>query len=385
MKIGVITYSNSNDNYGQILQCWALQTYLKNIGHSPYLIRYKDISFQKKNSRGKKLLKVLLIYPAIQSILKRKKTLRINKLKKINEERNKQRNFIDFKERYITYSKREYINIEDLRNDPPQADCYITGSDQVWGDSLLRENTKAYFLDFGSNTTKRIAYSASFGRDEYPTEEIGILKNMLNPFNAISVREQSGINICRSCCEDAIMTVDPTLLLKRHDYESFISPKSNNEDYIFIYSLNIIDKAQINWDNLRNFANNNNLKIIVTQSSGYFEGDEIFDGVEYRYATIDEWLWLIKYAKMVITPSFHGIVFSYIFQTPFIFAPIKDTKYSKGNNRIFNLCSMMDIKPYTTSNGYSDKIYSYYEWDKMNNKLCKSIDKSKEFLSKCFC
>lgn len=72
MKIGIITYCNSNDNYGQILQCWALQTYLKTLGHTPYLIRFMDISFQKKNSNIIKLIKVLLVFPAIHSIILQK-------------------------------------------------------------------------------------------------------------------------------------------------------------------------------------------------------------------------------------------------------------------------------------------------------------------------
>ena len=203
---------------------------------------------------------------------------------------------------------------------------------------------------------------------------------MIKPFKAISVREDSGVTICQQCGKKAIMTLDPTLLVSRREYERFVSDE-RDDDYIFIYSLNVFDKNQVNWDNLCKYAKENHLKIVVTQSSGYIEGDEIFDNVEYKYATIHEWLGLIKNAKFVVTPSFHGIVFSYIFNTPFVFAPILKKQYSKGNNRIYNLCSLLGVTPLEVSQGYTSSIYSYYCWDNMEKKLKNHIGSSLLFLN----
>lgn len=383
MRIGIITYSDSKDNYGQVLQCWALQTVIKSLGHRPYLIRYKNIKAPRKGKITKKLLKILLVYPAIISIINKRKNLRLQRLIALNEERNKQRKFIDFKNKYIQSFDREYFGVEELRDNPPVADCYITGSDQVWGGSLLNENTKAFFLDFGNPNIPRIAYAASFGTDKYSEDTSDILKMMLRPFTAISVREESGVSICKQCGKKAIMTLDPTLLVPRIDYERLLTDEKE-DDYIFIYSLNVFDKKQVNWNNLRKYAKDNHLRIVVTQSSGYIVGDEIFDGVEYRYASIEEWLSLIKHAKFVVTPSFHGIVFSYIFQTPFVFAPILKGQYSQGNNRIYNLCSLLGINPIDASQGYNSSIYSYYKWDIMEKNLNKHINKSMAFLNNIY-
>lgn len=383
MRIGIITYSDSKDNYGQVLQCWALQTVIKSLGHRPYLIRYKNIKAPRKGKITKKLLKILMVYPAIISIINKRKNLRLQRLIALNEERNKQRKFIDFKNKYIQSFDREYFGVEELRDNPPVADCYITGSDQVWGGSLLNENTKAFFLDFGNPNIPRIAYAASFGTDKYSEDTSDILKMMLRPFTAISVREESGVSICHQCGKKAIMTLDPTLLVPRIDYERLITYEKE-DNYIFIYSLNIFDKKQVNWNNLRNYAKDNHLRLVVTQSSGYIVGDEIFDGVEYRYASIEEWLSLIKHAKFVVTPSFHGIVFSYIFQTPFVFAPILKGQYSQGNNRIYNLCSLLGINPIDASQGYNSSIYSYYKWDIMEKNLNKHINKSMTFLNNIY-
>lgn len=383
MKIGIITYSYSNDNYGQILQCWALQKVIKSLGHSPYLIRYKNFSPPRKSKLSEKVLKILLVYPAVISIINKRKYSRLQRLITINGERNKQRKFIEFINKNIQSFEREYIDLDELRNNPPVADCYITGSDQVWGGSLLSENTKAFFLDFGKPSTPRIAYSASFGTDEYPKETLDLLKLMIRPFNAISVREKSGVSICQLCGKNAIMTLDPTLLVPRIDYERLITDEKD-DDYIFIYSLNVFDKKQVNWDNLRNYAKDNHLRIVVTQSSGYIVGEEIFDGVEYKYATIEEWLSLIKHAKFVVTPSFHGIVFSYIFHTPFVFAPILKEQYSQGNNRIYNLCSLLGITPIDASQGYKSSIYSYYTWDIMEKNLNKYFNTSLSFLNNIY-
>ena len=383
MKIGIITYSYSKDNYGQILQCWALQSVIKSLGHSPRLIRYKNFKPIIKKKKTEKLLKIFLIYPVIISLINKRKFLRLQRLAVLNEERNKQRDFNTFKQRYIQSFEREYSDVDELRINPPEADCYITGSDQVWGGSLLNENTKAFFLDFGNPNIPRIAYAASFGTDNYPEKTSDILKMMLRPFTAISVREESGVPICKQCGKKAIMTLDPTLLVPRIDYERLITDEKE-DDYIFIYSLNVFDKKQVNWNKLRKYAKDNHLRIVVTQSSGYIVGDEIFDGVEYRYASIEEWLCLIKHAKFVVTPSFHGIVFSYIFQTPFVFAPILKEKYSKGNNRIYNLCSLLGINPIDASQGYNSSIYSYYKWDIMEKNLNKHINKSMAFLNNIY-
>lgn len=83
-----------------------------------------------------------------------------------------------------------YHGLSDIQNNPPEADCYLCGSDQVWSMLLDNDENQAFYLNFGKNETKRIAYAASFGRDIYPSELNSRLHNMLVRFDAVSVREK---------------------------------------------------------------------------------------------------------------------------------------------------------------------------------------------------
>ena len=142
MKIGIITNWCSLDNYGQQLQCWALQRYLKRLGHEPYLIKYLPQSPQWKK-------RVTYIWNRLFTSPQKKKAQLEEALVWIkNAEDNKQRKFEDFRKKNINSTDITYYNISELRANPPIADMYITGSDQVWNDSLKNPNTAGYYLDF---------------------------------------------------------------------------------------------------------------------------------------------------------------------------------------------------------------------------------------------
>lgn len=106
---------------------------------------------------------------------------------------------------------------------PPNAELYIVGSDQVWAQILNNRNNRAFFLDFGKSETKRLAYAPSFVVNEYPTAYREDLKQLLKRFNAVSVREYSRVDICKSVGIEATKVLDPTFLLERKDYLSLIS------------------------------------------------------------------------------------------------------------------------------------------------------------------
>lgn len=218
--IGILTLWESSDNYGQQLQCWALQRELVKLGQSPYLIRY-DTSL-KIGGKAKLLhnLKRLIKFFLTHIIMSK------NRLKVTNDQvqeyntKNEIRKFKEFRDSNIIQSQAFYKNIKELRKQPPKADIYIVGSDQVWSYPLSYEESKAYFLDFGSSNVKRIAYAASFSLPSYPENLKRILKKQLEKFDAISVREKTGVNICRDIDVEAQLVLDPTLLLSKNDYLS---------------------------------------------------------------------------------------------------------------------------------------------------------------------
>lgn len=379
MKIGIVTYWWSNDNYGQLLQCWALQFHLKREGYEPFLIRYAHSYRPTWKRLIRKTVKILLIYPLIKWWRKRGERQLLRKI----ESKNTARQFEDFRQNYINCSNKDYRYLKQLKANPPEAEVYIVGSDQVWAPVLLRSKENwGFWLDFGSVNTRRIAYAASFGTDCCPSDLKNILRKQLQRFDAISVREESGVDICREAGKEAIHVVDPTLLLRRGDYQSFLEKEPvKSIPYIFIYSINIAKSEEVEYQELQEIAQTRHLSIKVTISSGYIPGCELFENVEYIYATIPQWLSLIKNAELVVTTSFHGIVFCIQFHKPFVYFPLKG-KFAKSNSRVINLLEKLALSHciYQHFGDYERILSTTIDWEYVEKKLVKLRAKSKKFL-----
>lgn len=373
MKIGVVTLWNGNDNYGMILQCWALQKYLERLGHHPFVIKY-----DAKGNLLKRFLKELLFILKVPFDEKQRECYR---QRRYNEEKNKLRDFDSFRKKYLRFSNLTYYYVEKLRIFPPNADCYISGSDQIWRGSLRYKNIKGYFLDFGPDSVRRISYAPSFGMSKYYEGENNLLANALKKYDAISCREYDGIAICKDVGFDAIKVEDPTLLLEKKEYEELCSPISKR-DYIFIYSLNITEPSQIFWDELKQIRNN--YDFIVTPASGYNPSREIFgDNICYYYATPQEWLSLVRGADMVVTSSFHGVVFSIIFNVRFSYVPLSG-KIATANNRVTDLLHnlQMDFAIVDSGKDYSKLLGMDYQWERVNKMKGQLIKQSCDYLDR---
>lgn len=378
MRIGIVTFWQSDDNYGQQLQCWALQRYLKRLGHEPFLIRYLY-----KESVWRKWLKIMvktaLIYPLFGWWRHRE----VRRMEAVNRVKNEVRRFEEFRDNHINQTRRIYGTLKELRKDPPAADVYIAGSDQIWHPVLLRrKDDRAFWLDFGGDKIRRIAYAASYGVDKCPPRLQKELSRRLYRFDALSVREESGVSICLTAGKEATYVLDPTLLLLRDDYLSLLEDiPVRLSPYIYIYSINITNEEDIQWSELRGFAEREGLSLVVTSASGYLPGQELFEGVEYRYATIPEWLSLIQYSGLVVTTSFHGVVFCICFHKPFIYFPLSGT-HAKGNSRVLNLLSKLSLSDCIwKAPGDFKRIYHLaIDWDRVEELLAPLRDKSMSFL-----
>lgn len=382
MKIGIITYWQASDNYGQLLQCYALQTYLKSLGHDAFLIRYDFANRKVAKSKWKRILKMLLIYPVIKRIFNRnsKKIERLQ-LDELNA-KNRTRNFDSFREVFIEKSKVLYHSLAELQKNPPIADVYITGSDQVWSQLLdLREN-EVFFLNFGDKSVKRVSYAASFGMSEYPQKLMRKLKDNLYRFDSVSVREIDGIHICAKAGTTAQVVVDPTVLLLADSYKNMSVKYHKKDDYVFVYSLNVSSSDDMYFSVIKEYAKDKHLNIVVTPASGCLPGLELFgEDVDYEYATIQEWLANIDCAHLVVTTSFHGIVFSILMHTPFVYVPLQGN-LAKMNNRAFSLLTSIGLssrivyKKADVRNVISNSI----DWHVVDKLVNKSRQKSFEFI-----
>jgi hypothetical protein len=357
MKIGILTLWGTS-NYGQNLQAYALQRFLRDAGHDTFLIRYPLIKYQ--DNTPFKWLKMFLrnVLPPVLLCLTYKakgKNISLSSLKKhsySNEMKSISqfhafyrdpsylihlRAISQFFDAHINQSMLFYSSIADLKACPPEADVYITGSDQVWnfwGQPLKigkHETVDAFFLNFGKPETKRISYATSFGTRIIDKESAKIIKPLINKFSYVSVREESSITLCECCnYKKAEWVPDPTLLLSMDHYRilynkyNIIKP---DKPYCLIYmmrdNINFLYSAYA-WAKLKN------IEIRLITNNGLIQHI-----CKETFATIPEWLSLIDNAEYVITDSYHGSIFSIIFGKSFGIIPFMGCENDIRLNDLF--------------------------------------------------
>lgn len=351
MKIGIITFWSSKDNYGQLLQLFALQLFLKELGHEPFLIRY---GFWKDNSTSKLFKEYFLLPWRIPRAIKNKITERkVQKSNIVHE-----RKFADFLSENILYTEQIYSAKELIQN-PPVADCYITGSDQVWG--TLNPNP-IFFLQFGSKETKRISFAASFGDGNHFLKDMYIDKitPYLKTFDMVTVREYKALEICKKAgINGCALIPDPTLLIDMSNYNRLLSSNPDTDKYCLVYMLEEEQKTKIGMDDIAAFVKSRGIKMIYIASQGRF------DQYIKQYPTIPQFLSYIKNADFVITNSFHGTVFSIMYHRKFAVIPKKN-----GNNtRVTTLLSQYGLQKHiakefsSIKNAYNDTV----NWNLVDN------------------
>ena len=314
MKIGILTHPQST-NYGGILQCYALCTYLRKLNHEPIVIqRVADKSF--------------FLWSIVRNILRVCHFPRYYHPETVD----RMVNIRPFIQKHL--ARTEPVNSQNKMKKVCQKyglDAVIVGSDQVWRHDYAMKYGFNYFLDFVPDDVVKASYAASFGLSDwqYTHRETEIIKQLLDRFKGISVREEDAVSLIKdNTGKNALQLIDPTMLLKQEDYDNITSHRLVKEKYVFVYWLgdkNLIASAIERYKTEGYAIVNINLRDICEQIS------------------VEDWLSYIKYADYVITDSFHGCVFSIIFERQFIAFGNK----SGGNSRIKSLCKMFGFEPET--------------------------------------
>lgn len=374
MKIGVITYWTTNSNYGQLLQCYALQHALESLGHEAYIIRYDP--FTVKNSLFRRLRTVtptkLISLVTGEHIKKRVLLAHATKMDKL-------RRFDSFRADYLTIGERLYSSLRELRANPPDADVYICGSDQVWNNPQNHPETPAWFLDFGN--VPRIAYAASISRN-LKQSEIQSFKRHLDTFSAISLREASATELCRSLgYEQAKTVLDPTLLIGADDYPIGKEVGADNK-YIFAYIVNVVERDSALWDYVNHYASNRGLDVLPVYSSGYSTCVEFLSD-EYKsiWPTVPQWLALLVGARSVVTTSFHGVAMSVVMHRPFLSVPLGGEKAS-ADARVRTLLEAIGLEDRILVDGFdfANKMDTPIDWGSVDKRLSELRAESIDFL-----
>lgn len=309
MRIGILTQP-LHTNYGGLLQAYALQTVLKNMGHEPWMIQRDKMGKGIVFLQGiKKLFMYIMKHEYVAPTAKQFSYL--------------QQNTDVFVKRYI-HPKTKIINsTRNLKKIVSKLsfDGYIVGSDQVWRPSYSPCITN-YFLDFvmSKSNIKRIAYAASFGVDAWEFSENERLRcaELVSLFDGVSVRESSGIKLCKEYLGvSSEHVLDPTMLLEYHDYEKIVEEANESQlcGNLFCYFL---DENREKQDLTVHIASALSLSPFFTMPAKKPTVRNLReDPKNCIFPSVTKWLRSFMDAEMVLTDSYHGCVFSIIFNKPF--------------------------------------------------------------------
>ncbi len=306
-------------NVGASLQAYALQEYLTRLGHNVKIIDYKpdylSTYYHIWGCSSPKYDKPIL--RTIYSCAKFPKRI-INKYGKRKYE------FDRFTKTYLNLTKR-YTSNEELRNNPPIADVYFAGSDQIW--NTLFENGKdpAFYLDFAPPKSIKASYAASFATDKIAYGYKDFVKKSISSLNYVSVREKQALTILENIeIKSATNVLDPVFLLSAEKWTDLSNEWNNPEKkpYILVYDFdNNKNIAEI----ARKIAQKNNLNIISILKNPYIKKDYSKEGPI-------AFLSLIKNAQMILSNSFHATAFSVIFQKQFLVFDRKEAINTRMND-----------------------------------------------------
>lgn len=370
MKIKTITCHNVY-NYGAILQAYALQRFLEDNGHEVEIIdyapRYHSNSSWNipENSSVYKLASKFIVIHLLYALHRF-----INKIRNVNTSRLKK--FDDFTAHYLHVTSHKYKNYEDILRNPPLADMYIAGSDQIWNPIGKTGLDPAFYLNFGGSGIKRISYAASFGVSQISVNDQSIIKKYISKLDSISVRENTGIKILKELgVHNAIRVLDPVFLLGKNAWLSLLSTvdKLEKTNYILVYDF-FQDDEYIK-DMAFKIKKKFGYKIVSVNDNGMlpYADRNISD------ASPLEFLSLINNAKVVVSNSFHATAFSIILNKDFYTYPV--LRHNNESRMIDLLNEFGLIERYR-----SIFICKSIDWEEVFPKYKKQLDYSVEFLLK---
>ncbi len=370
MKIGIITQP-LHTNYGGLLQNYALQQVLKKLGHDSCTIR-RDCQMSFLTSLRHN------IKTSIKNLLGKNHSPTDREIKVIRYKCK------DFTRKYIKVTETVYNNKEIIKIiDKNKFNTYIVGSDQVWR-PCYSPCIYNDFLDFckSNKAIKRIAYAASFGVSnwEYSEEETAKCAELAKQFNAISVREDSGVALCKQYLGVyAEHLLDPTMLLEKEEYEKLANNKGEEaiDGDLFCYILDNNEEKITIRKEFEDKLQYTSFEVKAPKSGLINKNSNIED---YIVPSPTKWIRAFMDAKMVLTDSFHGCVFSIIFNKPFWVIENRE----RGNARFDSLLKLFNLEERRVDINNLQNINpnATINWEQVNSIKRKWQKKSIDFLVK---
>ena len=326
MRIAIITFHNTS-NFGATLQCYALFSFLKKMGHEVEVINYMPVYVREKKGAGRELRKINKSNNKAKAVVKGLALLLHTK-----DIGRKNDRFDSFIRKNLNLSA-IYPDYTTLTKNTPNVDLYICGSDQIWNSELTGGNfDKAFFLSFAKGS--KASYAASFGElniEEHKQE----LASLTQDFIGISVREKSTAKRLSTVLDRQVVTsLDCTLLLDKDQYykveeavEGLCKP------FLLLYN---IQNSSISSMLAKKIAEEKKLDIVDISSNPF---EKIPNTRKLNDIGPGEFLYLFHNASYVVTNSFHGTAFSIIYGKQFVTVP-----HSKRAARVVDLLEILGLK-----------------------------------------
>lgn len=370
MKIGIVTLPLFT-NYGGILQAYALQKTLKNMGHTPVTFTQDIRMYEPWWKLPAKWLKRCIFNmftaqktPVFAELIFNRTAQTVSQFTRTFIEKN--------------IHTQKIVSFDELK--ASEFDALIVGSDQIWRPMYFAAIEHAYLKFALDWNVKKIAYAASFGTDEweYSPQLTQTCRNLIQKFTAVSVRETSGVGLCQKHLQhEAIQVLDPTLLIDRKEYLNLLSsaPKKAARGNLLLYILDeSIDKK----------------KAVTCLSQYYtpFSVNSKVDNLNYSVSEriqppVEEWLQGFQDAKFVFTDSFHACVFSIIFNKPFIVYANKGRGITRFTS--FLKCVGLEDRLIHKAKDIEQIRTKEIDWQNVNQKINDMRSKSLDFLRLHLC
>lgn len=357
MKIGIITY-HCADNYGAVLQCYALQEVIKRMGHDVKIIDY----------RNPVVLNDYVVKFNLPSMLLYALTFKFNYFLKYIPSyclrKKRQEKFENFRRQYLNRTKQ--VGRDEIAQD---FDRIIIGSDQMWTIACCKKYEPVYFGDFvRPKSCKLYGYAISSKGDFFMPLSASDLKRVTGNFENISFRESRISELVKLVTgHEYPVCIDPTLLTNSTIWDSIINKDWASQKYVVTYQARWPAAPNFNAiDNIaKEYAQRHNYKVISLNSRG---------------RSIEDFVSIIKYAKAVFTSSFHATVFSIIFNTPF-----KSFCLHDGNDdRYLNLLRLLDLEKNIVESFDKVEFVESFDEQKVAEKLTLLQKDSLEYLNTIF-
>lgn len=276
-----------------------------------------------------------------------------------------------------TQITRAYFSLEELRHNPPKADVYLTGSDQVWNTSHNQGLDEVFYLSFAPKDAKKVSYAASIGQNDIPDEYKDMTKKLLSNYDAISVRENSAVLILSELGLKAVQVLDPTLLLDKKQWLKYASKRLVKEDYLLVYSVEPKEFDNKVSEIARCIADELNLKIVSVSNYGkekHILGCDFY----YDFALPQDFLSLMAHASFVVASSFHGTAFAINFNRPFL--TVTPSAFSSRIASLLTLTGLKGRQINDVEDINKDMIYENIDYEKVNSILEVDRKKSLDFI-----